>query len=155
MKQNRLDRILEVIREHEVGTQEELLALLRQDGYNVTQATISRDIKALRLVKTLSHGGNYIYSSSKTDSNDLSSKFESLLGESAIKIDTVFNQIVIKCYTGLANAVCATLDSQHFEGIVGTIAGDDTVLLIMRSEQHAQSLCALLQKKLSAQHGDK
>lgn len=153
MKQNRLDRILEIIREHEVGTQEELLALLREDGYHVTQATISRDIKALRLVKTLSPSGAYIYSSSKADSSDLSSKFDTLLIESSLKIDYVFNQIVIKCYSGLANAVCAALDSQHYEGMVGTIAGDDTILVVMRSEQQAHSLCALLQKKLSGPHG--
>lgn len=153
MKQNRLDRILEVIQEHEVGTQEELLALLREDGYNVTQATISRDIKALRLVKTLSSSGAYIYSSAKADSSDLSSKFDSLLVESSLKIDYVFNQIVIKCYSGLANAVCAALDSQHYEGLVGTIAGDDTILVIMRSEQQAHNLCTLLQTKLSGQRG--
>jgi transcriptional regulator of arginine metabolism len=149
MKQNRLDCILELIREHEVGTQEELLNLLRESGFNVTQATVSRDIKALRLVKTLLNGGDYIYAASKTDNNNLSSKFDTLLLESTIKIDYVFNQIVIKCYSGLANAVCAALDSQHFEGMVGTIAGDDTILIIMRSEQQTRNLYSILQKKLS------
>lgn len=149
MKQSRLDRILELIAEHDIGTQDELLELLRQSGFNVTQATVSRDIKELRLVKTLSSSGEYIYTAAKSDNNNLSSKFDTLLSESTIKLDYVFNQIVIKCYSGLANAVCAALDSQHFEGLVGTIAGDDTILVVMRSEQQAHGLYNLLQKKLS------
>jgi transcriptional regulator of arginine metabolism len=148
LKQSRHDRIIELIMEHDVGTQEELLTLLRKSGFNVTQATVSRDIKELRLVKTLSNGGEYIYTASKSENSNLSSKFDTLLSESAIRIDYVFNQIIIKCYSGLANAVCAALDSQHFEGLVGTIAGDDTILLIMRSEQQAHSLYNALQKKL-------
>lgn len=149
MKQSRLERILELIREHEVSTQEQLLDLLKQSGFNVTQATVSRDIKALRLVKTLTSKGEYIYAASKIENNNLSSKFDTLLVESALKIDFVLNQIVIKCYPGLANAVCAALDSQHFDGLVGTLAGDDTILVIMRSEQQARSLYTLLKKKLS------
>lgn len=149
MKQSRLDSILEIIAEHDIGTQDELLTLLRKSGYNVTQATISRDIKELRLVKTLSNNGEYIYTAEKTSNNNLSSKFDTLLSESAIRIDYVFNQIVIKCYSGLANAVCAALDSQHFEGMVGTISGDDTILIVMRGEQQAHSLYTTLQKKLS------
>lgn len=148
MKQSRHDRILELIAENDVGTQEELLELLRTSGFNVTQATVSRDIKELRLVKTLSGNGEYIYTVSKSDRDNLSSKFDTLLSESAIKVDYVLNQIIIKCYSGLANAVCAALDSQHFDGLVGTVAGDDTILLIMRSEQQAHSLYNILQKKL-------
>jgi transcriptional regulator of arginine metabolism len=148
MKQNRLDMILQLIREHEISTQEELLKLLSESGFNVTQATVSRDIKTLRLVKSLSGKGEYIYAASKTENNDLSSKFDSLLFESTIQIDYVLNQIVIKCYSGLANAVCAALDSQNYDGLIGTIAGDDTILLIMRSEQQAHSLFSLLQRKL-------
>lgn len=148
MKQRRLDRILEIISEHDVGTQDELLNLLRQSGFNVTQATISRDIKELRLVKTLSSSGEYIYTTEKTANTNLSNKFETLLSESTVKVDCVMNQIVIKCYAGLANAVCAALDSQHFDGLVGTISGDDTILIIMRGEQQAQTLYGILQKKL-------
>lgn len=140
---------MELIIENDVGTQEELLSLLKQSGFNVTQATVSRDIKELRLVKTLSCRGEYIYTAAKSDNNNLSSKFDTLLSESAIKVDYVFNQIIIKCYSGLANAVCAALDSQHFDGLIGTIAGDDTILLIMRSEQQAHSLFYTLQKKLA------
>lgn len=149
MKHGRHEKILELIAQHEIGTQEELLRRLRESGFDVTQATVSRDIKELRLVKTLSGSGEYVYSNGKTDSaGDLSSKFDSLFRESVLQLDTVFNQVVVKCYSGLANAVCASMDGMHFEGVVGTIAGDDTILIIMRSEQHAAALYEKLRRKI-------
>lgn len=149
MKHNRHDKILELIEEKDISTQEELLSLLRENGLDVTQATVSRDIKQLRLVKSLSGNGKYIYTVSKTEPKDLSYKFENLLTESTIRIDHVSNQIIIKCYSGLANAVCAALDAMHFDGVVGTISGDDTFLVIMRSEAQANELFAMLERKLS------
>lgn len=149
MKHDRLDKILELISSRDVATQEELLNLLRQSGFDVTQATVSRDIKQLRLIKTLSDSGNYVYTSAKPERSDLSTKFDILLSESAVKVDHVTNQIVIKCYTGLANAVCAAFDSVNFDGVVGTIAGDDTILIIMRSEKYADALSKIIKKKLS------
>lgn len=148
MKQNRHDRILELINEHEIRTQEELLDWLRKSGFNVTQATVSRDIKSLRLVKTLSGSGEYVYTTNKVDVTNISAKFDTLLSESAIKIDFVLNQLLIKCYTGLANAVCAAMDGIQFDGLVGTISGDDTILVIMRTEEDARNLCMKLRKKL-------
>jgi len=150
MKQGRHKKILELIIAQEIPTQDELLSLLKNSGYDVTQATVSRDIKQLRLLKILSAEGKYIYSVGKTESNNLSSKFDKLLADSAIRIDYVCNQVIIKCYSGLANAVCAAFDSQDFEDIVGTLAGDDTILIILRSENGAEKLCSLLIKKCSA-----
>lgn len=153
MKQGRHEKILELIRQNEIGTQDELLALLKAGGFDVTQATVSRDIKELRLVKTLSKSGEYTYSTSssavKEEQNRLSSKFDNLLRESAVHVDYVFNQVVIKCYSGLANAVCAAMDSMEFENIVGTVSGDDTMLVILRSEKDAQNLYNVLIKKMS------
>lgn len=149
MKHIRHDKILELIEEHDISTQEELLSLLKQSGFDVTQATVSRDIKQLRLVKTLSASGKYVYTTGKSEPNDLSYRFDSLLRESTVKIDQVLNQIIVKCYSGLANAVCASLDAMHFDGVVGSISGDDTFLVIMRSQQHAEELYLLLEKKLS------
>jgi transcriptional regulator of arginine metabolism len=153
MKQGRHEKILELIRQNEIGTQDELLALLKAGGFDITQATVSRDIKELRLVKTLSKSGEYTYSTSssavKEEQNRLSSKFDNLLRESAVHVDYVFNQVVIKCYSGLANAVCAAMDSMEFENIVGTISGDDTMLVILRSENDAQNLYNLLIQKMS------
>lgn len=150
MKYSRHEKILELIREKDVGTQEELLELLKKSGFDVTQATVSRDIKELRLIKTLSGSGEYIYSTGKTETvSNLSNKFDTLFSESVIKLDHVFNQIVIKCYTGLANAVCASMDAINYEDIVGTLAGDDTILIIMRSEESANAFYNQLLKKLS------
>lgn len=149
MKNDRHEKILELVARREISTQDELLNMLRESGYNVTQATISRDIKQLRLVKTLSGGGKYIYTVEKSESNDLSLKFDTLLSESAIRIDYVTNQVLIKCYSGLANAVCAALDTMHFDGIVGTLAGDDTILIIMRTQNDAEMLYRLLQSRFS------
>ncbi|MDR3643517.1 MAG: arginine repressor [Clostridia bacterium] len=149
MKQSRHEKILELISQHDIGTQEDLLELLRADGFDVTQATVSRDIKELRLIKALSGSGDYAYSTGKLENYaDMSSKFDSLFKESVIRMDTVFNQIIIKCYAGLANAVCASLDVMHYEDIVGTLAGDDTILIIMRSEQAASVLFGKLHRKL-------
>lgn len=149
MKKGRHEKILELIAEREISTQEELLGLLKDCGYNVTQATVSRDVKQLRLIKTLSGGGRYIYAPAKGTGGDLSAKFDSLLAESVVKVDTVFNQILIKCYTGLANAVCAAFDSMNFEAAVGTISGDDTILVIMRTPEDAQKLSQMLLHKLT------
>lgn len=148
MKEGRREKILEFIATREIATQEELLHLLRENGYSVTQATVSRDIKQLRLFKTLSGSGKYIYTVPKTESGELSSKFDVLLEESAIKIEPVLNQIVIKCYSGLANAVCAAMDTMHFQGLVGTLAGDDTILIIMRTEEDAKRLSTMLEEKI-------
>jgi transcriptional regulator of arginine metabolism len=149
MKQSRHKKILELIKEKGIGTQEELLELLKTGGFDITQATVSRDIKGLRLVKTLSDNGAYVYSNVKLENiNDVSIKFISLFSDSVINIDYVFNQVVIKCYAGLANAVCASLDLMHYENIVGTLAGDDTILIIMRSEEFAQNLYSKLIQKL-------
>jgi transcriptional regulator of arginine metabolism len=149
MKHSRHKKILELIKENGIGTQEELLKFLKHSCFDVTQATVSRDIKELRLIKSLSGNGQYVYSTIKNENlGDISSKFESLFSDSVIKIDYVLNQIVIKCYAGLANAVCASLDLMHFENIVGTLAGDDTILIIMHSEEFAQNLYNQLVKKL-------
>ena len=146
MKSRRQTKILELISEYEIDTQEELLRRLRQDGLDVTQATVSRDIKELRLVKALSSEGKYKYSSGKDNSKDYSSKFYSLLADSAVSINFAGNLVVIKCLTGMAQAVCAAMDSMHWEGIVGTLAGDDTIFIATKNEECAEQLVAELKK---------
>lgn len=146
MKTRRHAKILELINEYTIDTQEELLRRLRDDGFEVTQATVSRDIKELRLIKTLSHDGKYKYSVSKDNTKDYSSKFYSLLSDSAVLINYACNMVVIKCLTGMAQAVCAAMDSMHWDGIVGTLAGDDTIFIVMKNEEYAQQLVAELKK---------
>lgn len=146
MKSNRHSKIIEIIQQFNINTQEELQEKLKEYGFNVTQATVSRDIKYLRLVKILSSDGKYKYSVGKEElSADISSsKFYTLFSDSVINIDYAVNLVVLKCYVGMAQAVCAAMDAIHWESVVGTIAGDDTILVATRSEAAAIDLVAHL-----------
>lgn len=149
MKTKRHAKILELIQTHAIDTQEELLNWLRQENFDVTQATVSRDIKELRLVKTLSPDGKYRYSTGKNTETDISGKFHMLFADSVHSVDYAGNIVAIKCYGGMAQAVCAALDSLHWEGTVGTLAGDDTIFILTRTENIAAGLVAELKKLLA------
>ncbi len=140
MKTSRHAKILNIIAEFPIETQDELLSRLRQDGFKATQATISRDIKDLRLVKTLGSDGKYRYVSTAKDSSDIRSNFSSLFSSSVNTIDIAQNIVVIKTLSGMAQAVCAALDTTGYRSIVGTIAGDDTIFVACRSTELAKSL---------------
>ncbi len=146
MKASRHSRILSIIDEFPIETQDELLNRLRQEGFKATQATISRDIKDLRLVKTLGSDGKYRYVTTSEKSSDIRSNFSSLFSSSVKSIDYAQNIAVIKTFSGMAQAVCAALDSTDFSAIVGTIAGDDTIFIACRSEKLAQDLTCELKK---------
>ena len=141
MKSDRKKAILDIVSKYEVDTQETLQALLLERGFNVTQATVSRDIKELSLLKTMSPSGSYNYSlRPKTcDSNERSS-FYSIFSDAVLSIDSAMNTVVIKCSTGMANAVCSKLDSVPMSGIVGTLAGDDAIFVLMRTEKDAEKM---------------
>ena len=149
MKTRRHAKILELIQERPIDTQEELLKWLRNEKFDVTQATVSRDIKELRLVKNLSPDGKYRYTTGKSDSSDISAKFHMLFSDSVKSIDFAGNMVVIKCFVGMAQAACAALDSMHWEGVVGTLAGDDTIFIVARNENAAISLVSELKKLIS------
>lgn len=139
MKSKRHCKILEIINAHLVSTQEELQSYLEAEGITATQATICRDIKELRLIKSLSPAGTYFYTTaSDATAAETSVNPNSIFLESIRKVDCSGNFVVIKCYTGMANAVCATIDSGNWKGLMGSIAGDDTIFLLMRNEQNAQ-----------------
>lgn len=146
MKSSRLEKIKSLIAENDVTTQEELLELLRADGYDVTQATVSRDIKELRLIKITDSNGVQKYATMSDSKN--SPQFNDIFSKSVISITCAMNDIVIKCYTGMANAACAALDSMNFLEVVGSLAGDDTIFVITRSEKAAAALTAKLNKLL-------
>lgn len=147
MKSKRHAKILELISNNPIETQEELLTLLNDEGYSVTQATVSRDIKELRLIKTQSPGGGYRYTTNvKNDSVDMSFKFHSIFAEAVSTIDYAGHMIVVKCYHGMANAACAALDSIEWKGVVGTLAGDDTIFILMRDEANAVEFVSQLKK---------
>ena len=137
MKLARHSQIIRLIQEQDIETQEELAEKLNQAGYRVTQATVSRDIKELRLVKTLSRSGKYRYSTGSDTISDMSSKFYSLFSDSVLSVEAAQNMLVVRCMTGMAQAVCASLDSMHWPGFVGTLAGDDTIFIVCRTEGDA------------------
>ena len=146
MKTKRHSKILELISEKDISTQEDLLVYLRESGFDVTQATVSRDIKELRLVKTMVSDGKYRYPPAASDNNsDVSTKF-AVFNQSAKSVDYANNMIVIKCYTGMANAACAVLDAMNHEGVVGTLAGDDTIFVLMRDEKVTVALVENIKK---------
>ncbi|MGN0509427.1 arginine repressor [uncultured Ruminococcus sp.] len=146
MKSRRHAKILDIIAEYPIETQDELLTRLKDEGYKATQATISRDIKDLRLVKTLGSDGKYRYVSASKNSTDIRSNFSSLFASSVNSIDFAQNIVVIKTLSGMAQAVCAALDSNDYKAVVGTIAGDDTIFIACRSSQLAVSLTEELKK---------
>lgn len=146
MKTKRHSKILKLISEKDIATQEDLLVYLRESGFDVTQATVSRDIKELRLVKTMVGDGKYRYSPASSDSSsDVSTKY-AVFSQSAKSVDFANNMIVIKCYTGMASAACAVLDAMNHEGVVGTLAGDDTIFVLMRDEKMAVTLVETIKK---------
>lgn len=135
MKNKRQYKILDIIKMHDVETQEMLQKLLEEYGFNVTQATVSRDIKELGLVKKMNKNGIYRYESS------LKKEFKpNILADTVTGIDYAVNTVVIKCHNGMAQAACAALDSMDYTGIVGTIAGDDTIFALMKTESEARKL---------------
>ncbi len=142
MKENRLEKILQIISEQIILTQDDLQEALKSRGFNVTQSTISRDIKRLRLVKGHDENGNYRYISAAKPgegSRDLS-HYHDIFSKSVISVEYALNDIVIKCYTGMASSVCVAVDTIFSGRMLGTIAGDDTIFIIARSAEDAKSL---------------
>ena len=151
MKSGRHEKIMEIISEYPVETQDEIITRLKEAGYKATQATISRDIKDLRLVKTLGSDGKYRYISDVSRSADLRSSFGQLFSGSVIMIDCAQNIVVIKTLSGMANAVCAAMDSTENQAIVGTIAGDDTIFVACRDDGAAVALTGSLKQYITKQ----
>lgn len=146
MKKNRHEAILNLIEQQDIGTQEELMQRLNDMGYKVTQATVSRDIKYLKLIKTPVSSGQYKYSYVNNDTQDFSGKYYSILSHSVTSVDYAGNIAVVKCFAGMANAACAAMDSLEIENIVGTLAGDDTIFVLCRDEQSAQNFKNYIEK---------
>ena len=146
MKKKRHEVILRIIETNSIFTQTELLEKLNEEGFETTQATVSRDIKDLRLVKKPDQYGRSCYAVDKSDKSEISGKFNSVFAHSVISSDSAGNMLVIKCYNGMANAACATLDSMELESALGTIAGDDTIFILCRTPEKAQELRKTLEE---------
>ena len=150
MKSKRHKRIVQLIQENDISTQEKILEMLKQDNYNVTQATVSRDIKDLGLIKTTINGVyKYVSNTGKNADFHIANKFKIFFLESAINIDYAGNTVIVQCYSGMANAACATIDAIKWEGLVGTLSGDDTFIMLTRSEELAEKLCTQLRNILN------
>jgi transcriptional regulator of arginine metabolism len=133
MKTNRQSKIIEIIQKNEVETQDELSALLEKDGFRVTQATVSRDIRELKLTKIPTAGGRQKYAVITDAPENLSQKYERVLREGFLSMDMAQNILVIKTVSGMASAVCAAIDAMKMREIVGSIAGDDTIMCAIRT----------------------
>ena len=138
-KQNRQELILDISEKNTVETQEQLIEKLGEEGYAVTQATISRDIRELRLTKISCGFGVYKYVVSNQESHSHSAKYLNILKETVTSIDHAGNIVVVKTYAGMAQAAAAALDSMGWTEIIGSIAGDDTIMLVVRSADAARA----------------
>lgn len=146
MKSIRHERIYEIIKSRDIETQEELAEALRNEGINVTQATVSRDIKELNLIKILSNSGKYKYAPSVKENSYDVSEMESMLMKTAISIEKIDKFLVLKTITASASLAAEALDSLKLDGLVGTIAGDNTVLIIGRDDAKIQAILSYIQK---------
>ena len=150
MKRKRQQKILELIANNIVLTQDDLQNLLLAEGFEVTQSTVSRDIKELRLIKGHDAAGNYRYvSSERRDNNKQAfSHYREIFSRYATIVEYALNDVVVKCMSGMASSVCVALDTMYNDMMLGTIAGDDTVFIVTRSEAQASQLTNELKKMM-------
>ncbi len=146
MKSKRHVKILELIQKNDIETQEELLDYLKREGYRVTQATVSRDIRELKLTKVAMKSGRQKYAVLAENTNDLLEKYTRIFQNGFVSMDMAQNILVVKTVPGMAMAVAAALDSMECHEIVGSIAGDDTVMCAVRTVEDTVTLMERLRK---------
>jgi|LSQX01.2.fsa_nt_gb transcriptional regulator of arginine metabolism len=139
-------KIIEIIKNSSIETQEELAEQLKIQGINATQATISRDIKELHLIKVLDKGNKYKYAAIKGSDTGILSKLKNVFLESVVEINSALNIIVIKTLPGMAQAAAAAIDAMNFDEIIGSIAGDDTIMVVTGNEEKSALLVNNLKK---------
>lgn len=139
MKSTRQNKIIELIEKYDIETQDALIEKLRENGFGVTQATISRDIKELKLTKGMGASGCYRYMLPRNENGSVP-KFNSALAESIKRVDTSANMIVLKTYPGLAQAVATGIDAIHMSEMLGCVAGDDTIFIVIRDDASAKEI---------------
>ena len=149
MKARRQAEIQAIIQEHNIETQDQLLEKLRERGMQSTQATISRDIKELHLVKELTGQSTYKYAVSELKTSlNVAGRLNNIFKECVTSFDYAQNIVVLKTMPGLASAACSAIDAMHLPSMVGSLAGDDTAILLMRTTQTAEELCQEIVKML-------
>ncbi len=137
MKYRRHNKIIELITENDIDTQDELINRLRHEGFDVTQATVSRDIRELKLVKISTERHKFKYSLAMRDDTEISTKYINIIRETVIDVDCAGNIVVLRTYAGMAQAAAAAIDGKGFNEMVGSIAGDDTIFILMRDRDAA------------------
>ena len=149
MKKNiRQEKILEIISNYNISTQEQLMMKLLESGFDVTQATVSRDIKELNLVKIVASNGEYKYAQNTIteDTKATFTRFDYFFSESIKSVDWAGNTVVLKCHTGMAQAACEVFDGLYWEGVVGTLAGENTIFILVKTPELASDLREKLKK---------
>ncbi len=146
MKAKRQNKILELIGQYDIETQEELSAYLEKEGYQVTQATVSRDIREMKLTKVSLHNGKQKYAAWTEQKDKLQEKYFRVFRDGFVSMDMAQNILVIKTVSGMANAVCAALDAMKFDEVVGSIAGDDTIMVVIRTVEDTVAIMKKLQR---------
>ncbi len=140
MKSQRHARILELISRYEIETQEEMMTFLQNEGFRVTQATVSRDLKELKLTKTLTARGTYRYAVNTVRYNTSSVKLNNAMVDSITHVDYSFNNVVVKTYPGMAQAVASAVDALNMHSVLGCVAGDDTIIIVTRGEDSSREI---------------
>lgn len=150
MKKQRQQALIEFIQSTPVNTQEEIQVMLERKGFKVTQATVSRDIKDLGIVKAFDKNEvyRYIYNQQKNPAN-INGRFVDIFINSVVNIESAMNDVVIKCHAGTASGACAAIDSIFADDVVGTLAGDDTIFAITKSEEKAKELVEKLNRLIN------
>ncbi len=141
MKNKRQNKILELISRFDIETQEELIEKLRSEGFNVTQATVSRDIRELKLSKITTESGVYKYIQPKSHVGVSIAKFNLALAQSITSVDYAFNNVVIKTFPSMAPAIASSIDGIASPSILGCVAGDDCIIVVTRTEDDASDFC--------------
>ena len=146
MKSKRQNEIIEIISTAEIETQEDLAAALRERGYPITQATVSRDIRELRLIKVTSKSGGYKYAKPVRHEVAVSERLTRILADSLIHVEAAANLVVVKTLSGSANVAAEALDNLGWAEIIGTIAGDNTIFIAAKSNDEADNITARIRK---------
>ena len=153
MRYTRRNKIVDLILKNEINTQEKLAELLKSSGFEVTQATVSRDVKELQLVKTLAPSGQYKYTLPEQAGRQATDRYAKIFRDTIQSVAYSGNIIVVKTLTGCANAACEAIDSFEFPNVVGSLAGDNTVFLVCNDPQNAPALVARFEEMMGGGAG--
>jgi len=150
LKTKRQNVILSIIEKNDIETQEELIESLRKEGFNVTQATVSRDIRELKLTKINSENGKYKYVLPRVPKENAGHRlYNTTISGSVISVEYALNIVVVKTYPGMAQAVAAGIDSNNIDGVMGCVAGDDTIIVAVKTAEGAKNAARDIRKLIS------